>query len=129
MRAIALALLVSYFVSAQQTVTTVPRLVRIGNTFHPSNGQPAAPVEGVTLSIYRDEREGAPLWQETQNVSVDSDGRYSLLLGATMNDGLPVEMFTSGEPRWLGVRFNRPGEEERCSPACRTHYGRRMPRR
>jgi Chaperone of endosialidase len=112
MRAIALALLVPYFVSGQQTVTTVPRLVRIGSTFHPANGQPAAPIEGVTLSIYRDEREGAPLWQETQNVSVDSEGRYNVLLGATLNDGLPMELFTSGEPRWLGVRFNRLGEVE-----------------
>jgi hypothetical protein len=58
-----------------QTITTVPRLVRISNTFHPTNGQPPALVEGVTLSIYRDEREGAPLWQEAQNVSVDSEGR------------------------------------------------------
>jgi Chaperone of endosialidase len=97
---------------AAQQVTTVPRLVRISNTFRPANGQSAAPVEGVTLSIYRDEREGAPLWQETQNVSVDSDGRYSVMLGATLNDGLPVELFTSGETRWLGVRFNRPGEVE-----------------
>jgi trimeric autotransporter adhesin len=102
--------------SAQQSQappsTTVPHLVRISNTFHPADGQPAAPVEGVTLSIYREEREGAALWQETQNVSVDSEGRYSLLLGTTQNDGLPLELFTAGEPRWLGVRFNRPGEAE-----------------
>jgi Chaperone of endosialidase len=95
-----------------QPTATVPRLMRISNSFHPANGQPAAPVEGVTLSIYRDEREGAPLWQEAQNVSVDSEGRYSVLLGATLNDGVPLELFTSGEPRWLGVRFNRPGEVE-----------------
>src|SRR5580658_2560803 len=99
---------------AAQQVATVPHLVRINNTFHPANGHPPAPVEGVTLSIYRDERDGPALWQETQNVAVDSEGRYTVLLGATLNDGLPVELFTSGAPRWLGVRFNRPGEVEQA---------------
>jgi hypothetical protein len=100
------------FAQQTQPTTTVPHLVRISNAFLPADGGKPAPAEGVTLSIYRDEREGAPLWQETQNVSVDSAGRYSVLLGATLNDGLPLELFTSGEPRWLGVRFNRPGENE-----------------
>ena len=45
-------------------VTTVPRLVRISSSFHPANGLPAAPVQGVTLSIYGQEHEGTPLWQE-----------------------------------------------------------------
>jgi hypothetical protein len=95
-----------------QRTTTVPHLVRIGDTFRPADGRPPAPVEGVTLSIYRDEHEGAPLWQEVQNVSFDSEGRYNVLLGATLNDGLPLDLFASGEARWLGVRFNRPGETE-----------------
>src|SRR6202049_1407634 len=55
---------------------------------------------------------GTALWQETQNLSVDSDGHYSVLLGATRTEGLPLELFASGEPRWLGVQFQRPGEAE-----------------
>ena len=43
---------------------------------------------------------------------MDSDGHYSVLMGATHNDGMPLDLFTSGEPRWLGVQFNRPGEGE-----------------
>jgi hypothetical protein len=62
--------------------------------------------------VYRDQTGGAPLWQEIQNVAVDAEGRYSVLLGATKNDGMPLDLFTSGEPRWLGVQFNRLGEAE-----------------
>jgi hypothetical protein len=61
-------------------------------------------------SIYRDERDGAPLSQEVQNVSVDSKGRYNVLLGSTVNEGLPLELFKSGEPRWLGCGLI--GQEE-----------------
>jgi len=102
---------------AQQTqasapITTVPRVVRITTSFHPANGLSAGPVESVTLSIYKDEQGGIPLWQETQNVSVDGEGRYSALMGSTLPDGVPADLFVTGEPRWLGVQFNRPGEAE-----------------
>jgi hypothetical protein len=93
-------------------VTSVPRLVRISDTFHPANTVPAAAVENVTLSIYKEQEGGASLWQETQNVTLDSENRYSVLMGSTLNDGMPPELFSSGEPRWLGVRFNRAGETE-----------------
>jgi hypothetical protein len=52
------------------------------------------------------------VWQETQNVAVDGEGKYSLLMGATQNDGVPLDLLSAGEPRWLGVQFNRPGESE-----------------
>ncbi len=62
--------------------------------------------------MYREQSGGAPLWQEVQNAEVDSEGRYSLLMGSTLNEGVPTELFASGEPRWLGVQVNRPGEVE-----------------
>jgi trimeric autotransporter adhesin len=93
-------------------VTAVPRLVRISNTFHPANGMPAAPVESVTLFVYREETGGTPLWQETQNVNVDAEGHYTVLMGSTLNDGVPLDLFNSAESRWLGVQFNRSGETE-----------------
>ena len=43
---------------------------------------------------------------------MEADGRYSLLMGSTLPDGLPVELFTSGEPRWIGITVHRPGEVE-----------------
>jgi len=43
-------------------------------------------------------------------VAVDSSGQYSLLLGATRPDGVPLELFSSGDARWLAIRFSRQGE-------------------
>jgi hypothetical protein len=94
------------------TLKPVPRLVWFSGSFHPANGQPIAPVESVTLAVYADEQGGAVLWQETQSVVVGADGRYNLLMGSTRAEGLPLDLFTTSEPRWLGVRFNRPGEVE-----------------
>lgn len=88
--------------------------MRVNGVFVPANGQPVGPVETVTLAIYADEKGGAPLWQETQTVTVDAEGRYAVLLGASQNDGLPLELFDSGEARWLGRRFDRPGEHEQA---------------
>ena len=96
------------------TLSVVPRLVRVSSSFRPADGQPAAAVEGVTLSIYKDEKGGTPLWQEVQNVTVDSEGHYTVLLGLTHTDGVPAELFSAGEPRWLGVQFQRPGEAEQA---------------
>src|SRR5438045_1718460 len=93
-----------------QLENTVPRLVRFTGSFHPING--AASSESVTLAVYREQSGGAPLWQEVQNVEVDREGHYSLLMGSTLNDGMPMDLFRSGEARWLGVQFNRQGEVE-----------------
>jgi hypothetical protein len=105
------------WLSAQQIeptvqVTTVPRLVRISGTFRPPIALPVGSVESVTFSIYKEPEGGTPLWQETQNVTLDAENHYTVLIGSTLNDGIPVELFKSSEPRWLGVRFNRLGEVE-----------------
>jgi hypothetical protein len=98
-------------VAAQQTAAaTVPHVVRLTGTIRPSDGLPATPIEKVTLSIYADETGGAPLWEETQDVAVDRTGAYSLLLGATRPEGVPLELFSSGDARWLAIRFSRQGE-------------------
>lgn len=97
-----------------QSAQPVPKLLRVATTFHPANGQPASPVESVSLSVYAQERGGDPLWSEMQNVNVDSEGRYTVLMGSTLPDGVAADLFAGGEPRWLGVRFNRPGEDEQA---------------
>ncbi|HJZ78109.1 MAG TPA: hypothetical protein VKE51_40560 [Vicinamibacterales bacterium] len=97
---------------APTSVASVPRVMWFGGSFHPADGLPMAPVETVTLAVYREEEGGIPLWEESQNVVVNGDGRYNVLLGAASTEGLPLDLFTTGEPRWLGVRFNRAGEQE-----------------
>ncbi len=92
--------------------TSIPRLIRFSDILRPANGLPISPVESITLSIYREESGGAPVWQETQNVDVDAEGKYTVLMGATLQDGVPVDLFTSNDPLWLGVQFNRTREVE-----------------
>jgi hypothetical protein len=91
---------------------SVPRLINITGVFRPADGQPPAAVETITLAIYADATGGAPVWQETQTIAIDAQGRYSLLLGASSPDGIPASVFASDAPQWLGTRFEHPGEVE-----------------
>jgi hypothetical protein len=90
------------------TESGVPRLIRLSGVLKDSRGQPRADlaggVVGLTFALYKDPEGGAPFWLETQNVEVDRDGRYTVLLGATQAEGLPLELFASGEARWLGIQ-------------------------
>jgi hypothetical protein len=101
-------------IGAQQvtpsSMTGVPRLIRVTGSFRAANGLPPAPVEIVTLAIYAEEKGGVPLWQETQNVTMDAEGHYTIVLGATVPEGLPPELFASGESRWLGMHVERTSE-------------------
>ena len=90
--------------SAQQTesiaaAAAVPKLVHFSGSLHLVN-QPAGPV-GATFAIYGEQEGGTPLWSEDQNVDLDATGNYTVLLGATKDAGIPLDLFTAGEPRWL----------------------------
>lgn len=100
--------------SAQQDTsaiaTVVPTLVNFSGTVRDINGKPLTSIVGVTFSLYNASEGGAPLWMETQNVQPDKTGHYSVMLGSQTSQGLPAELFASGEARWLGVRV-QGGEE------------------
>src|ERR1035441_5510762 len=89
-----------------------PRLVKFSGALKDPTGQPLTGVQGVTFALYKDQQGGAPLWLETQNVQADAQGNYAVLLGATKSEGLALELFTSGESRWLGVQAQISGEAE-----------------
>jgi len=93
------------------TGAVVPRLVNYSGKAVDAQGKALAGIAGVTFAIYKDQYEGSPLWLETQNVTADNKGGYTAQLGATKSEGLPLDLFTSGEARWLGVRVNG-GEEQ-----------------
>jgi hypothetical protein len=90
----------------------VPRLIRFAGTLKDAQGKPLSNTVGLTFAIYKDQEGGAALWLETQNTQLDEQGHYSVLLGATKSEGLPLELFSSGEPRWLGILVQSPGEVE-----------------
>ena len=96
---------------AAKTTPTVPRLVKFSGAVTDSSGKPLSGLVGITFTLYAEERGGAPLWMETQNIEPDGSGRYTAMLGATRNDGIPAEVFASGQGRWLGVQPQ--GEAER----------------
>ncbi len=106
-------LCLAFAANAQQTssvpVPAVPKLVRFAGSFHPPANQNPGPL-GATFAIYSQQEGGGPVWSEDQNVDIDSNGNYSVLLGSTKNEGVPLELFSSGEDRWLQVNFHVPGE-------------------
>lgn len=91
----------------------VPRLIRFSGTLMDTTGKPLSGVAGVTFLLYKDQTGGAPLWMETQNVSLDAKGHYTVLLGSSKSDGLPMDVFASGEARWLGVQVESESEQPR----------------
>ncbi|HET9307737.1 MAG TPA: hypothetical protein VFO46_17085 [Candidatus Sulfotelmatobacter sp.] len=95
------------------SASVVPRLVSFSGVLNDASGKPVSNLSGVTFLIYRDEQGGAPLWLETQNVSPDKTGHYSVQLGATRSDGLPSDMFLTGEARWLAVQIAGDVEKAR----------------
>ncbi|MGB8770546.1 MAG: hypothetical protein WCC92_13075, partial [Candidatus Korobacteraceae bacterium] len=109
-------LLLSSISSAQQTATTsVPNLIRNSGTLKDAQGAALAsttPV-GVTFAIYKQQDGGAAVWMETQNVTPDADGNYSVLLGSTTATGLPGDLFSQQEQRWLGVQVQGEAEQAR----------------
>src|SRR5262245_12534703 len=92
-----------------QAQSRVPRLVKfIGSlTNHSSE------TIGITFAIYARQQGGAALWVETQNVALESHGNYTVLLGSGSSDGLPIDLLSSGESRWLGVQTQGQDEQAR----------------
>jgi hypothetical protein len=105
-------------VSAQQAApaaanAVVPPVVKFSGVLNDVNNKPLTGPAGVTFSLYKDSQGGAALWVETQNVTPDKTGHYSVMLGSTTSQGLPSEVFASGEARWLEVQAQGQAEQPR----------------
>lgn len=109
--AVVLSSLLAHAQSAPAPV--VPRLVSYSGKAVNAQGEPLTGTPGITFAIYNTQYEGTPLWVETQNVSVDAKGDFSVQLGAATAEGVPVDLFASGEARWLGVRVGSDAEQPR----------------
>ncbi len=99
--------------AANTTAISVPHLIKFSGVVKDETGAPKTGVVGVTFAFYKDQQGGAPLWLETQNVQADANGRYTVLLGATKPDGLPMEFFSSNEARWVGAQLQGQNEQPR----------------
>jgi hypothetical protein len=81
----------------------VPLLVRFSGTLREVDGTLASGPRGVTFSLYEEQTSGDPLWTESQTISADNLGRFTVLLGSASSLGIPSATFATGEPRWIGI--------------------------
>jgi len=85
--------------------TQVPRLIKFSGVAQDETHKAITGVVGITFSLYKDQQGGSPLWVETQNVRADATGHYTAMLGSASAEGVPLELFSSGEAQWLGVQI------------------------
>jgi hypothetical protein len=99
----------------QATGSVVPRMIKFTGLIKDATGKVQTGVATLTFSLYEEQESGSPLWVETQSVPLDEQGRYTALLGATQPEGLPLDLFVTGQARWLGVTPQLPagGEQPR----------------
>jgi hypothetical protein len=101
-------LLFATTLAAQVAVNQVPPTIRVAGRIPDAQGAVV-----VACAVYAEEASLAPLWTETQTVVADAGGRFTFALGATREEGLPTELFTSGEARWVGMRAAGQNEQPR----------------
>jgi hypothetical protein len=98
--------------TSEATSAVVPNLIKFSGTLIDGRGYPITVPSDVTFSLYGQQtgESKSALWQETQHVSPNDKGVYTVYLGAASSKGLPAEAFTSVRAQWLGVRVE--GEPE-----------------
>jgi hypothetical protein len=94
--------------TVQAAGADLPQLIKYSGTL--ATGSPQA---SAVFALYKNATGGAPLWQEVQSIAVDATGRYTVLLGARSQTGIPSELFAAGDARWLGVTIQGQSEQPR----------------
>src|SRR5467141_2559266 len=64
------------FSGLRSTESSGFRQVKFSGSLTNQLGQPLTGVTGITFAIYKDREGGAPLWIESQNVQLNSQGNY-----------------------------------------------------
>jgi hypothetical protein len=108
-----LSLSLIVFAQASSQSASVPRMLRFGGNIKSADGTPRTGVVGVMFSLYSEQQGGAALWTELQNVQLDTNGQYTVLLGSQHAEGVPAEVFTTNEARWLGIQVEADPEQPR----------------
>jgi len=105
---------------------TLPPLIKFSGTINSAGAPQVSQTESrstpdqntapeavtVTFSLYEQREGGSPLWAESQSVQLDKQGRYTVFLGATQPEGLPLDLFIKRQAHWLGVQPTLPGASE-----------------
>ena len=89
----------------------VPHFVKFSGAIKNAARARRGGVVAIRFVIFGDSTGGTALWQEVQNAQLDEQGHYEVMLGSTGSGGIPLDLFTSGEQRWLEVQALLPEEE------------------
>jgi hypothetical protein len=106
---LSLSLLVSLTIEAQcanaanACTPPVPHFVKFSGTVKNIAGTSPNGVVAIRFAIYGASTGGTPLWGEELDAQLDPQGHSYVMLGATGSEEIPMDLFTSGELRWLGV--------------------------
>jgi hypothetical protein len=98
---------------------SVPRLIKYSGTLTDGRGYPITTPIDVAFSLYgQGAQAGAAdgekaLWRETQHVSPNEKGGFTVYLGAASASGLPAEVFASASAQWLGIKTEGEPEQAR----------------
>jgi hypothetical protein len=98
---------------ATPATTAVPNLINFSGTLTDLSAKPLTGVRGVTFLLYSEQQGGNPIWMETQNITPGRSGQYTATLGVTAAQGLPADIFSSGEARWLAIQIAGQPEQPR----------------
>jgi hypothetical protein len=98
------AVFVLFLVTAASALQQIPRFFRYSGVVLAPDGTPRSGIVTLSFRIYAEQEGGFPLFTEVQSVALDARGRYTVFLGSTLPEGLPLDIFVTGEARWLGVQ-------------------------
>ncbi len=91
--------------TAASARTAVPALVPYSGIARSVDGKALTGETGITFLIFKDEQGGEPSFIETQTIALDATGIYRVQLGATLANGIPLDLFATGEARWIEVQI------------------------
>jgi hypothetical protein len=94
-------------------IPAVPKLIKFSGIALDGRGYPITVPVPVTFALYAQQgaANNAAIWHETQHISPNEKGAYTVYLGATQ--GLPAEVFTSVAAQYLGVSVDGEPEQAR----------------
>jgi hypothetical protein len=81
----------------------LPNVIKFAGAMKTQEGLPVSGKHAITFAFYSEPSGGSPVWTETQTLMLDRQGRYSALLGSTVPEGIPLELFDSRQTQWVGV--------------------------
>jgi hypothetical protein len=99
--------------SRTQSSFVMPRLIRYSSVLNDEAGMPRTGLFVINFFLYSHLTDSRPLWQEVHEVTADSWGRFTVLLGSKSPGGIPFNLFYSYQVRWMGMQVAGEMEAKR----------------